>query len=281
VLALVFALLARTENPWSLLAQKALTFGFWIFVVTQWITLAPTVINGFVWVGLKAGGSRMNVAEFTNPSAIAGLGMFATEPIWAHIRDYGWNFWKHAVDILVCAVLGFMILACFFWIAIEVFIYFLQFYLFAVLATVLMPFGINRATSWIADGCFATLLAHGIKVMVLAMVTSAVFPLLRTFVVAPNPTWGQLFGMALGMGAMTFLCVRAPSAAVAMFTRGPQLSAGVFAASMIGAAFATHAIGGMASSGVRKWAQWASKDSPPQRSGSGGPPPGNVRPQTP
>jgi type IV secretion system protein TrbL len=164
-LAAVFALWARSDDGLSWLAQKALVFGFWVFLVAQWMTLMPTVIEGFIWVGLRAGGSRMTVQEFTNPSAIAGLGMVATEPLWAHIRDYGWNFWKHAVDIILCGLLGIIILGSFFAIAIEVFIFFLQFYIFAVLATILMPFGINRYTSWIADGCFSTLLAHGIKII--------------------------------------------------------------------------------------------------------------------
>src|ERR671914_357611 len=49
----------------------------------------------FIWVGLRAGGSTMTVQEFTNPSAIAGLGMVATEPIWNHIRNYGWRASLH------------------------------------------------------------------------------------------------------------------------------------------------------------------------------------------
>jgi type IV secretion system protein TrbL len=263
ILAGIFLLWSRNEDNWAWLAQKALAYGFWIFVVAQWITLAPTVINGFVWVGLQAGGGRLSVADFTNPSAIAGLGMVATEPIWAHVRDYGWNFWKHTLDILFCSFWGLVILISFFAIAIEVFLFFLTFYVFAVLSIILLPFGVNRTTSWIADNCFSTLLAWGVKVMVLAMVTSAVFPLIQRFVVQPNPTWAQLVGMAVGMVALALLCWHAPQKAVGMFTQGPQLSAGVFAASMVGAAVVMGAAGGMAVRGTRMAARLV-----PKRSGS-------------
>jgi type IV secretion system protein TrbL len=279
-LAALFALWARSEEGLSWLAQKAMVYGFWIFLVAQWMTLMPTVIDGFIWVGLRAGGSAMTVQEFTNPSAIAGLGMVATEPLWNHIRNYGWNFWKHAVDITLCGVLGLVILCSFFAIAIEVFVFFLQFYVFAVLTTILLPFGINRYTSWIADGCMSTLLAHGIKVMVLAMVTSVVFPMIHRFVVSPNPTWGQLVGMAVGMVALALLCWLAPQKAVGMFTHGPQLTAGVFASSTVGTAVVIGTVGSGMGHGARSVGKRVGSMAP-RRKGAAGPRSGGVRPQTP
>src|SRR5262249_26976767 len=89
-LAAIMWLLARSVL-WADLAQKILAYAFWIWLVTAWITLMPTIIDGFVYIGLKAGGSTMTVKEFTNPGKIAQLGLVATEPIWRHIRNYGWN----------------------------------------------------------------------------------------------------------------------------------------------------------------------------------------------
>jgi type IV secretion system protein TrbL len=276
-LAVLFALWARNEDGFSWLAQKALVYGFFVFLVAQWITLMPTVIDGFIWVGLKAGGSTMTVKEFTNPSAIAGLGLVATEPIWNHIRSYGWSASFHLIDITICGFLGLWILAMFFAIAIEVFVFFLQFYVFSVLATILVPFGVNRYTGWIADGCFSTLLAYGIKVMVLALITSVIFPMLHRFTVSGPPTWTQLFGMAFGITALALFCWLAPQKAVGMFTHGPQLTAGMFAASMVGATMLTGTIGHWVGQGVRR----APSGGPvPQRNGAPGPRGGGVRPQT-
>ena len=210
-LAALFALWARNEDNFSWIAQKALAYGFWILLVMQWITFVPIVINGFIWTGLRAGGSTLTVQQFTDPSVIAGMGLTATEPLWAHVRDYGWSFWRHGLDILLTIILGAIIEGCFFLIAIEVFVFFLQFYVFAVLTTILLPFGINRYTSWIADNCLSTLLAHGVKVMVLAMVTSVIFPLMQRFTVAANPTWGQMTGMAVGMVALALLVLVGPA----------------------------------------------------------------------
>jgi type IV secretion system protein TrbL len=245
-LAALFALWARNDDNFSWIAQKVFAYGFWIFLVAQWITVVPMVINGFIWTGLRAGGSTLTVEQFTDPSAIAGMGLTATEPLWQHVRDYGWSFWKHGLDILLVVILGAIIEASFFLIAIEVFVFFLQFYIFAVLTTILLPFGINRYTSWVADNCMSSLIAHGIKVMVLAMVTSVVFPLIQKFTVAANPTWAQMTGMAVGMVALALLCWIAPQKAVATFTHGPQLSAGMFAASAASAALMMKTAGGFA-----------------------------------
>lgn len=273
-LALIFALWSR-EGSFEGLAAKALTYGFWALIVAQWITLAPKVINGFVFLGLTAGGSTMTVQEFTNPSEIARLGLVATEPLWNHIRGYGWAAFLHLLDITVCGFLGLLILGGFFVIAIEAFVFYLQFYIFAVLATVLVPFGINRYTSWITDGALSTMVAHGIKVMVLAFLTSVMFPVLQHFMITKAPTWGHLFAMTLGIGAMAMLCVTLPSRAVAMFTHGPQLTAGVFAATLIGGKMLLGNFGGWHRTPMQ------TSNMPPQRTNTPGPRHEGQRPATP
>jgi type IV secretion system protein TrbL len=272
-LAAIFALWSR-EGEFTWLAQKALAYGFWILLVAQWITLMPTVIHGFIWIGLRGGNSTVTVQEFTNPSKIAELGLVATDPLWNHIRNYGWSATLHLVDILISAWCGLAILLAFFVIAVEIFVFFLQFYIFAVLAVMLVPFGINRYTSWIADGTFSTLIAHGIKIMVLAFLTSAVFPFLHRFTVPADPSWGQLFGMLIGIWAITLLCLLAPRHAVGMFTQGPTLTAGTFAATTIGAGIVATTVGRLSGFGRRTTL-------PPRRNPPGGQQTGGTRPQTP
>jgi type IV secretion system protein TrbL len=276
ILAAIFAVWSK-EGELTWLAQKALAYGFWVLLIAQWLTLMPIVIDGFIWVGLRAGGSTVTVKEFTNPSKIAELGIIATEPIWNHIRHYGWTASLHLVDITISGLCGLAILAGFFIIAIELFVFFLQFYIFAVLASILIPFGINRYTSWLTDTTFTTLVAHGIKVMVLGFLTSVMFPILQQITAPHDPTWKQLFGMLLGVWAITILCLVAPRYAVGTIAQGPQLTAGVFAGTTIAGGLvlttARHLLGGRSRGNQTRL--------PPKRHGGTGPQSSGVKPQTP
>ena len=280
--------------PLAILAeffQKVLAYCFWIWLVLTWVTLAPQILNGFVYVGLKGGGSTITVEEFTNPSAIARLGFVATEPIWRHIRNYGWNTAWNLPDILMCGIGGLWILGMFCLIAIEVFVFFLEFYVVAALSVMLLPFGAFRYTGFIADGTFSTLLGHGIKLMVLAFLASVIFPVLYVLVPdkAPSGTgwilpgdqlWGQVLSFALGMTAIALLCWKAPRIALGMIMGGPQLSAGVYAATMVGGMAAATAVGRtMMQSGhqAASLATQAATRLRPTRT----PAPANIRPQTP
>lgn len=260
----------REEGYFGLLAQKTLAYGFWIWLVQEWSTLLPLVMNGFVYLGLRAGGSTVTIAEFTDPSALMRVGLLATEPIWAHLRNYGWTASFHLIDMAISGILGLCILFCFAWLAIEMFVFLLQFYIFAVLASALIPFGVNRYTSWIADGCFSTIFAYGLKVMVLAFITSATIPVLIVLQLPADPTWGQMFVLLIAVGAIVGLSWLVPKYAVSTFTTGPTLTAGVFAATMVGGAVVAGATGRLLSPLGRSTTHHPGATMPPERSSLNG-----------
>lgn len=272
--------MVRRVLPVDEMVGKILAYAFWIFLVGQWITLMPTAINGFIYLGLKAGGSTVTVQEFTNPATVAQLGLVATEPIWKHLRNYGWALALHPFDTILCGILGLWLLAMFLLIAIEIFVYFLEFYIVAVLSSVLIPFGVNRYTGFLADGAIATVIGHGIKVMVLAFLVSVTFPLINLFVAPANPQWSQLIAMATGMTALACLCLFAPRLAVGMLLHAPQLSAGVFAASMIGGMWVAGRGWDAARSALPSRRTQGNTQMPPQRSGAPQRQP-QIRPQSP
>jgi type IV secretion system protein TrbL len=216
-----------------------LLYGLFVWLVTSWPSLIGSVLDGFMQVGVRAGGSTMSVSEFTNPSKIAGLGLVATEPIFLHIRDYGFfSGLKNIGDVLITGLCGIAIVAGFFVIAIQVFVLFLEFYVIAVCSLILVPFGVNQYTAWISEQTFGTLLGHGVKLMVLAFITSLAFPVLARLGLAlpPDPTLKQILSMACGVWAITVLCLHAPRIAAGMLAGSPALTAGMAASTMVGGA---------------------------------------------
>lgn len=228
------------------LIQRLLMYGLFVWLVAIWPMLIDSVITGFTQVGLRVGGSSMSVGEFTNPSKIAGLGLIATEPLFLHIRDYGFfSGVKNLGDVLITGICGLLIVAAFFVVAIQVFVLFIEFYIAATSALILLPFGVNQYTAWIAEGTFATILGHGIKLMILACITSLAFPVLAQLGMAlpPDPSFKQILSLLVGAWAITGLCYSAPSIAAGWLAHSPALTAGMAAGTLAGGALIAGYIG--------------------------------------
>src|SRR6266851_3553834 len=153
---------------------KALWFGAFLYLVTAWPTLTRTVVTSFVQTGLLAGGGGLSVADFTNPSTIAKYGLEVTAVIFARISSFsGLGALKNLPEVLLAGFSALGIVLAFFVMAIQVFITLLEFYLVSMLALILVPFGVFRHTAFLAERAFGMILAFGIKLMVLACITSA------------------------------------------------------------------------------------------------------------
>ena len=61
---------------------------------------------------------------------------------------------------------------CYFLIGIQIFITYLEFYVIATLALILLPFGVNRRTAFLGEKAIGAVLSFGIKLMVLAFIAA-------------------------------------------------------------------------------------------------------------
>lgn len=240
------------------LIEKSLRIGFFILLVVQFPTLVTAVRDSFVGAGLLAGGTRISVAEFTNPSRIAQFGHTAVQPIFDHIASYGYvAALRNIGDLLVTGLAGILILLAFFFMAIQVFITILEFYLIAVLGLLLIPFGVNRHTSFLAERVFAAVISIGVKLMVLAFITSAVLPVLVQLQTPPEPNFNQIMTLLLASLAIAALTWHAPSIAAGLMAGTPALSAGTAASTVLAGGFALAGAGTVGREALRTGASGA------------------------
>jgi type IV secretion system protein TrbL len=234
--------------------QRLMYYTFFLWMVTNSLWLFPIILNSCIAIGLTAGGSTMTVAEFTNPSEIARLGLVATEPIFNSVGVWGLvslPWWAVGLNALA----GVVILAAFFGIALEMAVFLVEWYVSAVLLSFMLVFSVSRQTAWIAEGTMGSVLAHGVKVMTLAFVTAAIFPTLYVLKVDQNPKFGQICGLVLGSVFLAALAWFAPRYAKGLLGTGPQLTAGVWLASGMGGLMAAGTLGNLAGGGVSKVSQ--------------------------
>lgn len=234
------------------LVKKTLKYGVFIGIVVFYKEIVNVVLLSFEAVGLKAGGGSISSAVLNDPSEIAAYGIWVTEPIFEFISQLSTiEVLKNLHKIIFTGLTGLMIMLCFFIIGIQIFITYLEFYIVAVLALILVPFGSFKHTSFLGEKAISAVISFGIKLMVLAFVASVAIPLVKAWSIPDNPTNSQIFSLLLGSMALTFLAWHAPGMASSLLSGSPSLSAGSAAGFALAGGVATAGIG-MAGSAAAK-----------------------------
>jgi len=229
--------------------KKILHIGAWVWIVESYPALCKAFVESLVQAGLLAGGGG-DVALIMDPSRLAGYGLDATAPLTQKLGDLG------ITDLSDLVVFGFgylAILACFLIMAINVFLAVLEYYLFAALVGIFLPFGLLGPTKFLAEKAVGAVVSAGVKLMVLAFVTAVIDPVLSGIHFAgPEITLNELWSVFLTVCALMFFSWRAPSLAASLLGGSPHLGAGDLlqaASTPVAAGMALGAIGGRLAAG--------------------------------
>lgn len=251
---LLLAILLNLEDGdhMKTLITKTLKYGLFIFIVGDYRNLANIMLNSFEMVGLKAGGGGLSKSLISDPSNISTCGIWVTQPIFEFIDKYGKvDVLMNLHKILLAEVSGLAIMLCFFIIGIQIFITYLEFYIVATLALILIPFGVNKHTAFLGEKAIGAVLSFGIKLMVLAFIASASIPLVKSWTLPADPTNEQIFCLLLGSLAIAFLCWHAPNVVSGLLAGSPSLTAGSAAMAALAGGAVTFKAGSMGMSGLK------------------------------
>lgn len=209
------------------LITKILKYGLFIFLVSNYRSVVQVVFDSFQAIGLKAGGDGISNTLLSDPSNISQYGIWVTAPIFDFIGNLGTiDTIKNLPKISIAGITGLIIMLCFFIIGIQIFVTYLEFYIVGTLSLILIPFGVNKYTSFLGEKAIGALISFGIKLMVLAFVASVAIPLVKQWSIPENPSYEQMFCLLLGSLAITFLAWQAPSMAAGLLSGHPTLTAG-------------------------------------------------------
>ncbi|MGH7438745.1 MAG: P-type conjugative transfer protein TrbL [Polyangiaceae bacterium] len=201
--------------------KRILHIGAWVWIVQSYPTLAKDLRDSLIHAGMMAGGGTTDVSLLMDPSRLAGYGLDATEPLTKKLADLG------MVDLSDLIVFGFgylAIMGCFLVMAINVFLAVLEYYVFAALAGIFLPFGLLAPTKFLAEKAIGALVSASVKLMVLGLVVSVIDPVLSSIHFAgPEITFNELWSVLLTLCALMFLCWKAPSLAGSLLAGSPHL----------------------------------------------------------
>jgi type IV secretion system protein TrbL len=264
--------------------KRILHIGAWVWIVKSYPTLSKALVDSLVQAGLTAGGGKGDVSLLMDPSRLAGYGLDATAPLTQKLADLGMT---DLPDLIVFGFGYLAILACFLIMAINVFLAVLEYYVFAALAGIFLPFGLFEPTKFLAEKAIGAVVSAAVKLMVLALVTSVIDPVLSAIhFQGPQITFNELWSVFLTVCALMFLCWKAPSLAASLLGGSPHLGidhlvqavSTPIAAGLAASAFASRAASGVAATraaasvpqGSASAASFSVSAAPMSSSGGGG-----------
>ncbi len=247
-LSAVFWALDDERNVPAALIRKILLFGLFSWLLTSWRALSMTIANGFVALGLKAGGGQLNISDVMEaPSTIVADGLNVAFQLVKYAGELsreglGTGFFIHFDAILIAGIAIIGIIIAFVVLAVEIAITVIEFHLVTLIALVTIPFGVMTQTAFLAERSIGYVASVGLKLMAMALIVSIGESIFATYTVSSDPSWAECCGLLLASVIMMMLALKIPAVAAALISGGPQLSTGSAVSGAAGLAAAAGAV---------------------------------------
>jgi type IV secretion system protein TrbL len=244
-------LMVSDDNLLVVSMSKLFLFGTLSWLLLSWPELTEMMQQSFIRWGIVAGGGVITVEDFRAPGNLFAFGAQIGVLLLQHLRTFtGWNVVFNGVEVALTGVLTLFILAAFAWMTIQVAIAMLEYYLGATLALLLLPFGAFRWLSFLAEKTLGYVLGLGIKLAVLAFVISMAQFSFQFMQLARVPRLEQTIGLAVAVGFVLVLTIKAPSWVHGLLAGVPSLSAGAVINTAISMGAAAGGVATAAASGA-------------------------------
>ena len=213
---------SESGNALKEFIRKVIFIGAFIFIVKSFPWLVKTVISGFTWVGNTAG-NPSNISIVYDPTAIMAQGVKVCYNLTVEMAESGG--WTQLSHFITCFSEYILIIICFMIMAIQIFLVNVELAIITTLGLILIPFGVWRPTSFIAEKVFGAIISYGVKLMVLAFIMAVAYPLMLKLALPPDPSLLDFINTWLGAAMLAFLSFHAPGMAAGLISGSPYLSA--------------------------------------------------------
>lgn len=229
-LAGLFWVMDSETNVMARLLKKILYVGVFALILNQFNTLADIIYRSFAGLGLAATSNTLTPEDLLKPGRLAGTGFEAAWPLLKQVAALlGFtSFFDNFLTIIVLLVAWLVVIIAFFILSVQFFITILEFKLTSLAGFVLVPFALWNRTSFLAERVLGNVIATGVKVMVLAVLTgigSTFFDEFITALQGQEPDIGQAMSLVLASLALLGLGIFGPGIASGLVSGAPQLGA--------------------------------------------------------
>lgn len=241
-LSVIMGLLDDGTNYVALMIKKTLKYGFWIWIVANWVNgenFCNLILQSFATVGGAVGGIDNPMDQLINPSwyVTQGYSQFSNFLALGTKNVTIGNFVTGIINWIYCFFAGLAILISFFIIAFQLTIAMVEFYLSSTLSLIMLPLGVFEHTAQWGRAPFSLVIGHGAKVMVIGAVAGIIRnfvegetlkTLMSSTVSASGTFLNVSFAITLAGICIVFamLALNLPAIASGLVSGSPSLSAG-------------------------------------------------------
>lgn len=216
------------EVRFQQMITKVIKIGFFFYLVSNWKYLMVDVLfETFKMAGLVASNQTLEV----QPSYILDKGIMLTSAVLSSIVQGGggWSAVLGGLGLLtVKLIFCVIIIAAFGFMAIQILIVNIEFYLCAALSVILIPFGMNRYTSFLFEKSVGAMFSFGIKLMFMTFIIGLGVTLFTGWntAIAADAKPQELIQAAFGALTYAFLVWKIPDVAAGAISGSPSLDGG-------------------------------------------------------
>lgn len=216
------------EVRFQQMITKFMKIAFFFFLVNNWQYLMVDVLfETFKMAGLVASNQTLEV----QPSYILDKGIMLTSSVLSSIVQGGggWSAVLGGLGALVVkTIFCLVIIGAFGFMAIQILIVNIEFYLCASLSVILIPFGLNKYTSFLFEKTVGAMFSFGIKMMFMTFIVGLGITLFTTWntAIAADAKPQELIQAAFGALTYAFLVWKIPDVAAGAISGSPSLDGG-------------------------------------------------------
>lgn len=214
--------LLSEENQIILLVQSCVKYGMIYALIVGYSSLSNIFLESLTQAGLAIGGGSISSAAMKNPDFITTTGATNLQPILDAMKTNAASI-KGIPTALMQFCIYIIGMLCYYIIAIQIFLCWLEWYIVGASAVIFFPFLANDNTKFMGEKAIGAIVATGVKLMVMAIVMSAIMPVLETNVIPTDPVNSSLWTALGSVLAMAFLAWQAPGMASGLLAGSPSI----------------------------------------------------------
>ena len=213
---------------------KMFKYGFWVWIISNWRDIVFTVMDSFTKAGSSFG---LGAEALIKPSKLINMGFIYAMPYF----EYLWDLKFDTQKLILCCFAIFAaigVVTAFVFIALNIFVTVVEFYIVTTLLWLLIPFSVNEKTEKFSSNCYNFIFGCGVKLLfsgaILGMTVDALNASKSLFDITKEPTAAGLITVVI-CWAFAYLACEVPALAGAMLSGNPALSSHNLIAHTLGA----------------------------------------------
>ena len=247
----VLKTLLAEENQIVLLIRSCVKYGMISALITNYASWSDLFLQSLMMAGAAIGGGSISGGDLKLPGTVFAKGLANLQPVLNALKDNITNIVALPLSLMYI-VIYVMGIICYGFIAAQIFLTWVEWYIIGACAVIFLPFLANDNTKFMGEKAIGAVVAAGVKLMVMGVVASGVLEAINTMPMATDVRNSEAWVNIGTMFILAYLSWTAPGMAAGLLAGTPSLGGSEAISTAKNAGGNAGAAAGMAKTGIQK-----------------------------